>query len=202
MKTEFLVLFELKLEPCYYTFVVMEYLFTSARLGFRTWDKADLEPMTAINTDHAVMEFFPDVQNEVQTAGFITQMQTQWAERGYCYYAVDELTTGNLIGFIGLSYKAFEADFTPCVDIGWRLATAYWHKGYATEGAKRCIAYGTEVLGLTEIYAIAPAINTRSVAVMIKAGMHLYSNFAHPLLADHPHLQPCVAYKVMRKEHR
>ncbi len=56
-------------------------------------------------------------------------MQFTNQKRGYCYFATDELTSGKFIGFIGLMYQNYEADFTPCVDIGWRLAKKYWGKG-------------------------------------------------------------------------
>jgi RimJ/RimL family protein N-acetyltransferase len=49
----------------------------------------------------------------------------KYNEKGYCYFAVDELGSGRLIGMIGISDKDFEAKFTPCIDIGWRLAKEF-----------------------------------------------------------------------------
>ena len=59
-------------------------------------------------------------------------MQNQFAEKGFCYFAVDKLENSEFIGLICLSEQTFEADFTPCIDIGWRLASAEWNKGNAT----------------------------------------------------------------------
>lgn len=177
----------------------MGYLFTSARLGFREWKNSDVKKLAAINADPAVMEFFPAIQNTQQTTDFITRMQTEMADKGYCYFAVDKLDNGVLIGFIGLSEKTFEADFTPCTDIGWRLGKEHWNKGYATEGAIRCLQYGLDELQLDKIIAIAPKVNVKSEMVMQKAGMRKVSEFIHPLLLNDERLKVCVLYEALRK---
>lgn len=171
-----------------------EYLFTSERLGFRTWQQADLPLMAAINADPAVMEFFPALASIEETQQFIDRMNAQYAEKGFCYYAVDLLADNSFIGFIGLSEKTFEADFTPCIDIGWRLATTAWNAGYATEGAKRCLAHGFDTLGIDRICAIAPVVNEKSVHIMRKAGMISMGTFLHPLLTQNEWLKECVLY--------
>lgn len=173
-----------------------QYLFTSARLGFRAWRPTDILPMAAINADIEVMEFFPRTNTLTQTEEFIERMELQLADKGYCYYAVDVMSTGLFIGFIGLCYQTYEAPFTPCTDIGWRLQRQAWGRGYATEGAQRCMDYGLNDLRLKEIYAIAPKINTRSVQVMNKIGMQKAGEFQHPLLANDERLRECVLYKT------
>ena len=170
------------------------YLFTSARLGFRRWQPADLQPMAALNTDPEVMRYFPALQSEAETAAFISRMDSLMDEKGYCYYAVDNLDNGAFIGFTGFATKSFPANFTPCIDIGWRLARAAWGRGFATEAAKACLHYGWDVLGLTTIYAIAPEVNTPSIRIMEKIGMQHTVRFLHPQLAGNDYLQPCVAY--------
>ena len=170
------------------------YLFRSERLGFRNWNKNDLDAMTAINLDPRVMEFFPSTQNREQTTAFIERMQKSFREKNYCYYAVDE-PGGELIGFIGFMDKDFVSDFTPAVDIGWRLSTAQWNKGYAFEGAKACMNYGFETLGFEKIISLAPQINERSEKIMKRLGMYKRGEFKHPELDAHPHLQPCVVYE-------
>lgn len=174
----------------------VQYLFTSARLGFRNWLPADVASMAAINADPAVMEFFPAIQTLQQTEAFIERMQKQIAERGYCYFAVDALADGAFIGFIGLSYQTFVADFTPCTDIGWRLAQKEWNKGYATEGAQRCMYYALQELHLDKVVAMAPKVNVRSINVMQNIGMRETAGFIHPLLANDERLKECVLYET------
>ena len=173
-----------------------KYLFKSERLGFRNWVSGDLDALAAINADKEVMEFFPTTRNIQETWVFIERMQKQFGEKGFCYFAVDILDTGFLIGFIGLSEQNYEADFTPCIDIGWRLAKSAWNKGYATEGAKKCLEFAFENLQLDTLYSIAPIVNTKSELVMKKIGMHEVKTFDHPQLLDNERLRKCKLYII------
>ena len=172
------------------------YLFKSDRLGFRNWLASDVDKLAAINADKEVMEFFPSTRTLPETKTFIERMQKQYAEKGYCYFAVDTLEDENLIGFIGLSEQNFAADFTPCIDIGWRLAKAAWNKGYATEGANRCLEFGFDTLNLDKIYAIATESNIKSQQVMKKIGMCKVKTFDHPQLLDNARLRKCLLHEV------
>lgn len=173
-----------------------KYLFTSKRLGFRNWQPIDLNQMAALNADQEVMEFFPSTQSKKKTKEFIDRMQDLFARRKHCYFAVEKRETNQFIGFIGLGYQTFEAPFTPCVDIGWRLARKFWGNGYATEGARRCLQYAFEDLKLSEMNSIASVSNLRSTHVMEKIGMKKNMEFEHPKLIDYPHLNPCVLYRI------
>lgn len=173
------------------------YLFTSTRLGFRNWVEADKEKMIAISGNPKVMEFFPAVARPDQTISFIERMQAMCNEKGYCYFAVDRLEDGAFIGFIGLCDQEYEAPFTPCVDIGWRLGPSFWGKGYATEGAKRCVQYAFEAIGLEKIYAVAPLINTKSISVMKKIGMTKAMEFEHSKLLNIERLRLCACYELL-----
>lgn len=174
-----------------------EYLFRSARLGFRDWLPADIVSMAAINADAKGMEFFPRTQTHEQTIEFIEKMQKQLAEKSYCYFAVDKLETGEFIGFIGLSEQTYEAEFTPCIDIGWRIKVSEWNRGYATEGAMQCLVYAQKNLHIQKIMSVAPVINVKSISVMKKIGMHYVKTFAHPLLNGNERLQQCVLYEIV-----
>ncbi len=175
-----------------------KYLFKSERLGFRNWKLSDIPKMAAISGDEEVMRYFPNTQDEAHTSKFVHKMRAMYAEKGYCYFAVDELSSGELIGFIGLCDQEYEAAFTPCVDLGYRLARKFWGKGYATEGAAKCLEYAFEMAGLKEVVAVCVTTNTPSENVMKKIGMTYDSNFIHPYLKGHPDLEECVLY-VMRK---
>lgn len=174
-----------------------KYLFASDRLGFRNWRADDLAAMTQINTDPEVMEFLPFLQDEPKTLEFIGRMQTQFSKSGFCYFAVERLDTNELIGFIGMMEQTYPADFTPCVDIGWRLAKTQWGNGFASEGARACLTYAAEILKIKEIYSIAPKINLNSEKVMQRIGMQKVTEFKHSLLGDYPHLENCVLYKYI-----
>ena len=110
-------------------------------------------------------------------------------------FAVDKLENGEFIGFIGLSEQTYEADFTPCIDIGWRIKRSEWNKGFATEGAKRCLDYALNDLKIKEIYSVAPKINTKSEHIMKKIGLKKQYEFEHPSLINNERLKICVLYK-------
>jgi RimJ/RimL family protein N-acetyltransferase len=91
----------------------------------------------------------------------------------------------------------FDADFTPCVEIGWRLAFEHWGKGYATEAARVAIEFGF-TKGLEEIVSFTPPANRRSVAVMERLGMTYAGEFDHPRLAPGHALRRHVLYRLGR----
>lgn len=172
------------------------YLFTSARLGFRNWLPADIDQMCEINTDEKVMEFFPGVATKEQTIAFVDRQKKQFDDKGFCYFAVDKLDDGAFIGFIGISEPTYKAHFTPCIDIGWRIKSSEWNKGFATEGASKCLAYAFNNLNIKTVYSVAPKINVKSEYIMEKIGMKKEGEFEHPLLTNNDRLKNCVLYKI------
>lgn len=173
-----------------------DYIFTSERLRFRNWKTSDIDFLFEMNSNKDVMRYFPTTQTREQCEDFINRMQQQFEKNKFCYFATEILETEELIGFIGLSEQAYEADFNPSVDIGWRLHPNFWGKGFATEGAKTCLQYGFNIIKLDEIVSVAPKINTPSIAVMEKIGMKKIKEFEHPFLIDYPNLNPCVLYQI------
>lgn len=162
------------------------YIFTSERLGFRQWQNSDIPPFVAMNQDARVMRFFPNLLSAEETIDMVERIQTLITQRGYSWFAVDELSTGTFIGFIGLNHPRFESFFTPCLEIGWRLHPDFWHKGYATEGGNACLDFAFKVLQAEKIYSFTADSNTPSEQVMIRLGMTKVGEFLHPLVPNHP----------------
>ena len=175
------------------------YLFKSERLGFRDWTEKDKPKMAVINADSKVMKFFPGIQDKEETEQFIDRMKHQFSENGFCYFAVDKLENNEFIGFIGLTEQNFKSDFTPCVDNGWRLAQKEWGKGYATEGAKKCLELAFKELNLNEVISICTEKNTRSEKVMKKTGMEKIGEFVHPKLMEYLQYRKCICYRINKK---
>ena len=174
-----------------------EYLFKTKRLGFRTWQDTDIKKMSEIDSDPQTMAYMPSIKTQRETKAFVTRMQHLYNKKGYCYFAVDLLESNHFIGFIGLAEQTYDSDFTPCIDIGWRLDRRYWDRGLGTEGAKKCLSYGIEELNLKEIYAISPKVNQRSIKVIEKIGMVKVKDFIHPQLLNNVRLRDCVLYKAV-----
>ena len=79
------------------------------------------------------------------------RIETRFDERGYGLWAVERREDGAFLGFTGLAYQTFEAPFTPCVEVGWRLDKPAWGHGYATEAAREALRFGFEAVELDEI---------------------------------------------------
>jgi ribosomal-protein-alanine N-acetyltransferase len=123
-----------------------------------------------------------------------------FADKGFGWWALEIPGGAPFIGFVGLSIPRFNAHFTPCVEIGWRLAHAAWGKGYATEAARAALAHGFDVLKLEEIVSFTTTANLRSRNVMEKIGMRRdpADDFDHPsIAAGHPQ-RPHVLYRKTR----
>ena len=174
------------------------FLFTSPRLGFRSWKESDLDKLARLNADPEVMRYFPAPLSREKSRHLLVQLQEHLACRGYTYYATELLSTGEFIGFIGLKHQEYMADFTPATDIGWRLQKEFWGRGYASEGAKRCLDHAFDGLGLHRVVSVCPALNTASERVMRKIGMQRQGAFEHPGLQWDPLLNPCVWYEVKK----
>lgn len=172
------------------------YIFRSARLGFREWQDADIAPFAALNADPVVMEFFPATRTYEETAALVARFREHFSQHGFCFFAVDRLDTGLFIGFIGLNTPSFTAWFTPCVEIGWRLLQSEWGHGFATEGALRCLQYAFEKLKVDTVWSFTAIPNKRSERIMQKAGMTKAGTFAHPALSDGHWLKEHVLYKM------
>ena len=142
------------------------------RLLLRKWDvDSDLKPFTAIVQDTRVMEYYPALGDEGWALGFIKAHNEQIDKSGFGLLACVLKNTNEFIGYIGLAVPGFQAHFTPCVEIGWRLAYNAWGKGYATEAAQACLADGFIQHKLEEIVSFTVPQNLRSRRVMEKLGM-------------------------------
>ncbi len=170
------------------------------RLILRTWKTEDAEPYYQINQDPKVIEFLPGSITMMQAKDFISRMNDQGQEKGYTLWAAELKKNGDLIGFIGLNYTDWKAHFTPATEVGWRLGSQYWRKGYATEGAKACLAYGFKNVGLSEIVSFTVPENLRSIRVMEKIGMKrdITGDFAHPKLEPNHRLSKHVLYRISK----
>jgi len=170
------------------------------RLILRPWRDSDLAPFAALNADPEVMEHFPGTLSAAAAGKLAAGIRADMAERGFGWWAAEAPGVAPFIGFIGLSVPSFEASFTPCVEVGWRLARKYWGRGYATEGAREALRFGFEELGLAEVVSFTALPNTRSQAVMRRLGMthDPADDFDHPALPEGHRLRRHVLYRLRR----
>jgi len=151
-----------------------------------------------MNADPEVMEFFVAPLTREESDAFVDRIETGFAQHGFGVWAVEEISTGAFIGFVGLLHQTFEATFTPVFEIGYRLARHAWGQGYATEAAREAVRHGFESAGLVEIVSMTAVGNVRSRAVMHKLGMthDVDDDFDHPGVPDGHPLKRHVLYRL------
>lgn len=153
-----------------------------------------------MNADPRVMEHFPKLLTRPESDAMAARIDRYFDERGFGLWAVEVVGGARFIGFVGLAAPVFTAPFTPCVEVGWRLARDAWGFGYATEAAKEALRMGFEKLNLSEIVSFTVPANQRSRRVMERLGMKRDPNddFNHPSLPEGHHLRRHVLYRLSK----
>lgn len=171
------------------------------RLILRNWKKSDLLPFFQLNADSRVMEFYAKTLSRKESDALAEQIQRNATKYPYGFWAVEVPGISSFIGYIGLNYWDLQMDFSPCVDIGWRIAFPYWGFGYALEGAQEVLRYGFENIELDEIVSMATIGNFRSQRLMKRLAMEHdpKENFHHPKLLKRDPLSMRVLYRLSKQ---
>jgi len=141
----------------------------TARLLLRRWRATDRDPFAALNADPAVMEHFPALLTRVESDALVDRIEQHFHQHGFGLWAVEAPDVTSFAGFVGLSVPRFQARFTPCVEIGWRLARACWGQGFATE-ALRALTDLAPALGIIRLHAVCHVDHAASAHVLEKCG--------------------------------
>jgi RimJ/RimL family protein N-acetyltransferase len=158
------------------------------RLLLRPWCNDDVAAFAAMSDDPAVMEFLRPLPDRVASEAWAERARQHWRSRGFGQWVVEIPGGAGFAGVVGLAVVAYQAHFTPAVEIAWRLARPFWGRGYATEAARAAVDYGFVTLGLAEIVAVTVPANQRSRRVMERLGMTRdpWDDFDHPNLPAGP----------------
>lgn len=170
------------------------------RLLLRRWSVSDRIPLAALNSDPRVMKHFPGVISREDSDALADRIDVHYHQHGFGPWAVEIPNVAPFIGWVGLFIPRFQAHFTPCVEIGWRLAAEYWNRGYATEAARASLKFGFDALGLEEIVSFTVPANRSSIRVMEKIGMthNPADDFDHPSFPGEHRLRRHVLYRIRR----
>lgn len=171
--------------------------YETERLILRDWLDSDIEPYIALNQDPDVLKYFPRLYTKEESIANISEYKQLLIDYGYTLFACELKHSKAFIGFVGL-YNRDDMPFSPCVEIGWRLAKEYWGNGYAPEAARKCLGIGFNECNLDEIVSFTAEINKPSERVMQKIGM-LHSNtdtFYHYKLDKAHILSKHVLYRL------
>lgn len=166
------------------------------RLILRPWREDDRAPFAAMNADPAVMEHFPAPLTRAESDALIDRSRLEAARRGFGLQAVQDRATNELIGMVGLWVPEWDAEFTPAVEIAWRLRRASWGQGLAYEAARDVLAYAFDGLRLPQVSSWTVPANERSWRLMERLGMQRIGMFQHPKLAEGHPLREHVRYGI------
>ncbi|HZE38908.1 MAG TPA: GNAT family N-acetyltransferase [Stackebrandtia sp.] len=159
------------------------YLITE-RMTLRHPRPDDLDLLDTLNHDPEVMRYLdrhPPAREQV-AAELAATIEAQRADRDHGRFIAEDRGTGAFLGWFGLEVGD---DGPRAPGVGWRLRTAEWGRGLATEGARALVAHAFTDLGAERVGAETMFVNTRSRRVMEKAGLRLvrvfHEHFDDPL---------------------
>jgi RimJ/RimL family protein N-acetyltransferase len=152
------------------------------RLTLRRFTADDVENLVELDSDPEVMKFInggrptprEEIENDVLPA-FLA-----YYERGdaYGFWAAVEKATGRFVGWF--HFRPGEHSPPGEAELGYRLRSSAWGKGYATEGSLALVDKGFAELGVERVFATTMTVNVASRRVMEKAGLTFVRTFHQP----------------------
>ena len=168
------------------------------RLLLRRWRDGDRDAFFAMNSDPDVMATIGPVMDRHQSDAMLDRIEAGFDARGFGLWCVD--LDGEAIGFTGLSQPWFRDG----VEIGWRMRSAFWGRGYAPEAARAALAFAFDDVGLAEVISFTAVTNAKSRRVMEKIGLvrDPGGDFEHPSVPVGSPLRPHVLYRMTAEQYR
>lgn len=178
-------------------------LLETPRLVLREWCDGDFEGFARMNADPIIMEYLPRALDEDASKRLMGRFKAHFKKHGYGLYALERKDDQRFMGFVGINHVDFEADFTPAVEIAWRLDYEFWGQGYATEAAQKVLEFAFCELELSEIVSFTVHDNTRAIHVMEKIGLKrdIGGDFDYPTLKKGHPLGRFVLYRLRRSQY-
>jgi RimJ/RimL family protein N-acetyltransferase len=168
------------------------------RLLMRRWQDGDREPFAALNADPHTMRFFPATLDRAASDAMVDRLEERFESQGFGLWALEVARTGQFIGFTGLNPMPDDVPGAGGMEVGWRLARAAWHHGYATEAARAALDVAFGSVGMTEVYSMTAVLNEPSQAVMRRLGLTEFARWDHPRIPAGSPLRPSVTYRLAR----
>ncbi len=160
-------------------------MFETDRLHMRPFTLTDVAAFHSIWGDPEVIWWGANETLEDSRLGLegLLARHATW-DAGLGWFAVMPKGSDDVVGDVILQ----PAKFVDGVEIGWHFRRDAWGNGYATEAAKRVLAYAFEDLSVDPVYAIVATQNEPSLRVTEKLGLKRvremeYANLPHVLFA-------------------
>jgi RimJ/RimL family protein N-acetyltransferase len=145
---------------------------TTRRLRLRTWRRSDMRPYDKHCNTPEVMAWLGGVMTPQELRQDYHYFARQQRRNGFTFWVVERKSDRAFLGFCGI-VRIDEPTSTVFgeVEIGWRLRSDMWRRGYAFEAADRVLVYAFEYICPNRIVSRVAARNRPSQALMRKLGM-------------------------------
>ena len=145
------------------------------RLIIRKITRKDMGALLALMSKPEVMYAWEHGFEKKEVHQWLNSQLTRYRKDGYGYFAVILKENNKFIGQAGLMKSVIDGNNT--VELGYMLDNVYWHHGYATEAARRCLQHAFEELGLQEVCCSicpenSPSLRVAEAIGMIPCGSH------------------------------
>jgi RimJ/RimL family protein N-acetyltransferase len=145
------------------------------RLLLRPLAADDAEALHVMNADPEVMRFIGNGEPLTleETEARAAKAEAHWDAHGWGFFAAVETATGTLIGWAALATPHFLPEILPVTELGWRVRSDRWGRGYAPEAARAVAGFAFGELGLDRLVSCIHSRNAASIRVAEKLGMAL-----------------------------
>ncbi len=140
------------------------------RLILRMWNKNDINSYAEICADAETMKYIGGKPlDRIETWRSVAWFIGHWHLKSYGLWAVEEKESKTLLGRIGF----INPEGWPGFELGWMIRRDAWGKGYATEGAKKCLEYAFTELNKDRVISLVHSENIASQRVAERIGEEL-----------------------------
>lgn len=137
------------------------------RLILRQWSEGDFESYAAICADAEVMRYLGGKPfTRLEAWRHMAFLIGHWQLRGYGHWAVEEKSSGRVIGRLGF----LNPQGWPGFEVGWTLSRDSWGKGYASEGARHALRHAFTEMGRDHVISLIHPENKASIKVAERMG--------------------------------
>jgi RimJ/RimL family protein N-acetyltransferase len=136
------------------------------RLNLRPWSISDFEALSEFYEDNSNAKYVGGVKNNDDAWRALATHIGHWELTGFGYWAVDEKSSGDFVGCVGL----WKSIGWPELELGYWLMPEHQGKGFALEAAQRCRSYAKNVLEAESLVSYIDSANKPSIKLAVKMG--------------------------------
>lgn len=148
----------------------MTTILETERLRLREFARSDLDALAMMMADEDQMWLYPRSRSRDETKEWIDRSVQLYETRGFGFWLMESVEASRFLGYCGIRPRIVEG--VEETEMGWHTLKAFWGQGFATEAAAACRDLAFSDLAATRLVALIDSINTASVRVAEKIGMH------------------------------